>query len=85
MALNGLQIRCRPGLFRLHGARNLLTPHALAQVGGYDWEDVPTPRLQNNGRRLVEEVRIRSHEVGPNQQSDIVTVSNLLQVRNIFC
>lgn len=36
--------------------------------------------LQQDGRRLVEEVRIRSHEVGPNQQSDIVTISNILQV-----
>lgn len=80
MALNGMQIRCSPGPLKLQTARKSSIVHSLAQVKGYAWEEVPAPMLQHSGRRLVEEVRIRSHEVGPNQQSDIVTISNILQV-----
>lgn len=80
MALNGMQIRCRPGPLKLHAARKFSIAHSLAQIDGYAWEHVPEPMLQHSGRRLVEEVRIRSHEVGPNQQSGIVTISNILQV-----
>ena len=80
MALTGVQIRCRLGPSRLRQGRRILIRNSLGNTDCYAWEDVPPPMLQQDGRRLVEEVRIRSHEVGPNQQSDIVTISNILQV-----
>eukprot|EP00892_Ulva_mutabilis_P008675 jgi/Ulvmu1/617/UM001_0625.1 len=79
MALTGTLIRCRPRPFGLHQGRGVVARSSLANIDGYLWEDVPPPKLQNAGRRLVEEVRIRAHEVGPNQQSNIVTISNILQ------
>lgn len=48
---------------------------------GYEWEHLLVPSVDFDEGVFSERVRIRSHEVGPNQQSNIVTVSNILQVR----
>ena len=51
------------------------------KVAGYEWERLAVPSVDFDEAVFSESVRIRSHEVGANQQSDIVTVSNMLQVR----
>ncbi len=46
-------------------------------------EVLPTPRqpgLAPDDRSFLEEHRIRSYEVGPDQRTTIVTIANLLQV-----
>ena len=48
----------------------------------YEWEQPDIPRLTDAGE-LVEESRIKAHEVGANQRSSIITVSNLLQVHPV--
>ena len=55
--------------------------HAVAPADpAYDWEVLATPRLEDGGQFFVAEERIRSFEVGPNQQSDIVAIANMMQV-----
>jgi hypothetical protein len=69
---------------RRHSAR---CPASSVDIVRYNWEQLPVPQLKDGGRLFSEEVRVKGHEVGPNQQSNVVTVSNMLQVRPkmIFC
>jgi hypothetical protein len=46
----------------------------------HKWTDVQQPSLESGGRYAAEDIRVRAHEVGPNQTSGIITVSNMLQV-----
>jgi hypothetical protein len=65
--------------------RRLICPIRAASLQNenmYVWQELEKPSITDEGRLFTEDVRIRSHEVGPNQQSSIVTVSNLLQVRD---
>jgi hypothetical protein len=39
------------------------------------------PQVLDDARLFQEQMRIRSHEVGTNQQSSMVAISNALQVR----
>jgi hypothetical protein len=54
---------------------------ALAEaVSSHEWTDVRVPALECDCQHAVEDIRVRAHEVGPNQTSGIITVSNMLQV-----
>jgi hypothetical protein len=64
-----------------HHKQRIVCCHAvLPASSAYDWELLATPRLEEGGRFFVAEERIRSFEVGPNQQSDMVAVANMMQV-----
>ena len=41
--------------------------------------------LSQDGTAFLEEHRIRGYEVGPDQQTTIVTMANLLQVMTLTC
>lgn len=52
-----------------------------AQEAVYTWEQLELPSLTEGNKVFQEETRIRSHEVGVNRQSTMISVSNMLQVR----
>ena len=68
---------CRPGKPK---TRCTLCRAATVEAWPHTWEQVERPSLHNGGSLASEEVRVRSFEVGSNQQAGIVTVSNMLQV-----
>lgn len=75
--------RAQPSIFSQHHKLRSACCHAAAPASSaYDWEVLATPRLEEGGRFFVAEERIRSFEVGPNQQSDLVAIANMMQVRS---
>lgn len=63
-----------------HHNQRCVCRHAVAPADpAYDWEVLATPRLEDGGQFFVAEERIRSFEVGPKQQSDIVAIANMMQ------
>jgi hypothetical protein len=70
-----LRIGCNNAL-----VRNRAIGAAVLESPAYKWEQLDTPQVLEGGRVLREQLRIRSHEVGPNQESSIVAISNALQV-----
>ena len=50
------------------------------QMLGLAQEACAAGHLSENGTAFLEEHRIRGYEVGPDQQTTIVTMANLLQV-----
>jgi len=48
---------------------------------GYAWEAIPLPALEPGGRAYSETQRVRSHEVGADRRSSLMTISNILQAR----
>lgn len=60
---------------------SLTPPSTFVLENGYPWEVVAMPALASSGRAYTEHHRIKSHEVGPNRKSSLMTISNILQVR----
>lgn len=60
--------------------RRRVASNAIETSEWYDWETLTLPRLDDGGQLFSEETRVRAAEVGPNQQSNVITVSNMLQV-----
>jgi hypothetical protein len=55
------------------------------QMRGPAQEACAAGHLSQDGTAFLEEHRIRGYEVGPDQQTTIVTMANLLQVRTLIC
>lgn len=75
----------RLALLQHHKQRSLCSYAVAPATPAYDWEILATPRLEDGGQFFVAEERIRSFEVGPNQQSDIVAIANMMQARFHAC
>ena len=61
--------------------------HHLLQAKPDPREVLPVPAqagLNDDNTSFVEEHRIRSYEVGPDQHTTIVTIANLMQVGSCF-
>ena len=55
------------------------------QLRGLAQEACAAGHLSQDGTAFLEEHRIRGYEVGPDQQTTIVTMANLLQVMPLTC
>ena len=58
---------------------------AIEQMRGLAQEACAAGHLSGDGTAFLEEHRIRGYEVGPDQQTTIVTMANLLQVPGHSC
>jgi hypothetical protein len=74
------RISCSNAFFRKHECKA-----AVLESPAYKWQQLDMPKVLEGGRLFREQLRIRSHEVGPNQESTIVAISNALQVCLLGC